>query len=180
VWNNDTVDGSFGVTSKIVFDELRLNGDRVQSLEVPNSTERGITVNRDQMVTSFSSKSEIALNLSLDHRVVSFMGYLVPVGAIDVSNSNTPDVVDPTNPVPSAYSGVIATLDDHGHFTFTKANAYSGNNGRAAILNDRHDAGVFYATGNAGNGRRRPTVCATSPATSIATARSRSGRSPPP
>ena len=152
VWNNDTVDGSFGITSKIVLDELRLDGDRVQSLEVPNNTEHRITANRDQMVTSFSSKSEIGLNLSLDHRVVSFMGYLAPVGAVDVSNSNTPDVIDPTNPVPNAYSRVIATLDERGHFTFTKTNAYSGNNGRAAILNDRHGADVFYATGNAGNG----------------------------
>ncbi|KWV51384.1 hypothetical protein AS156_12400 [Bradyrhizobium macuxiense] len=152
VWSNDTVDGSFGITSKIVLDELRLNGDRVQSLEVPNSTEHDITGKRDQMVTSFPSKSEIALNLSLDHRVVSFMGYLAPVGAIDVSNSNTPGVVDPTNPVPSIYSRVIATVDEHGHFTFTKTNAYSGNNGRAAILNDRHGADVFYTTGNAGNG----------------------------
>ena len=30
--------------------------------------------------------------------------------------------------------------------------AYSGNNGRAAILNDQHGANVFYTTGNAGNG----------------------------
>jgi hypothetical protein len=146
VFNNDQVDGSFGITAKIVLDELRLDGDRVQSLEVPTSTDR------DHMVTSFSSKSEIALNLSLDHRTVSFMGYLAPVGAIDVSNSNTPDVVDSTNPVSSSYFRVIATVDENGHFRFTKTNAYSGNNGRAAILNDRHDVDVFYTTGNAGNG----------------------------
>jgi hypothetical protein len=152
VFNNDTVDGSFGVTSKIMLDELRLDGDRVQSLEVPNSAEHGITTSRDQMVTSFSSKSEIALNLSLDHRTVSFMGYLAPVGAIDVSNSNTPDVVDSTNPVTSSYFRVVATVDENGRFSFTKTNAYSGNNGRAAILNDRHGVDVFYTVGNAGNG----------------------------
>ncbi|WP_051390177.1 hypothetical protein [Bradyrhizobium sp. Ec3.3] len=101
VFNNVLADGSFGITAKIVLDELRLDGDHVQSLEVPNSTERGVTANKDQMVTSFPSKSEIALNLSLDRSVVSFMGYLAPVGAVDVSNSNTPDVVDPTNPVPA-------------------------------------------------------------------------------
>jgi hypothetical protein len=104
------------------------------------------------MVTSFSSKSEMALNLSLDHGTVSLMGYLAPVGAIDVSNSNTPDVVDPTNPVTSSYFRVIATVDKNGHFRFTKTNAYSGNNGRAAILNDGHGADVFYTVGNAGNG----------------------------
>ena len=33
------------------------------------------------MVTSFSSKSELALNLSTDGRYVTFMGYVAPVGA---------------------------------------------------------------------------------------------------
>jgi hypothetical protein len=152
VFNNDQVDGSFGITAKIVLDELHLDGRPVQSLEVPNSSGRGVTANRDQMVTSFSSKSEIALNLSVDSRVVSFMGYLAPIDALDVSNSNTPDVVDPTNPVTSSFSRVIATVDENGHFTFTKTNAYSGNNGRAAILNDQRGANVFYTSGNAGNG----------------------------
>lgn len=152
VFSNDLVDGSFGITAKIVLDELRLNGHRVQSLEVPNSGQRGVTSNKDQMVTSFPSKSEIGLNLSIDRHSVSFMGYLAPVDAVDVSNSNTPDVVDPTNPVTSAFSRVIATVDEHGRFRFTKTNAYSGNNGRAAVLNDRPGANVFYTTGNAGNG----------------------------
>ena len=104
------------------------------------------------MVTSFPSKSEIALNLSTDGRVVTFMGYLAPIDAIDVSNSNTPAVVDPTNPVSETNFRVIAALDERGHFHFTKTNAYSGNNGRAAILNDRNGANLIYTSGNAGNG----------------------------
>ena len=59
------------------------------------------------MVTSFSSKSEVALNLSTDGRYVTFMGYVAPVGAVDVSNSNTPGVIDPTNPVPGTYYRVV-------------------------------------------------------------------------
>ncbi|MBR1206521.1 MULTISPECIES: hypothetical protein [unclassified Bradyrhizobium] len=152
VFNNDGVDGSFGLTAKILLDELRLDGRHVQSLEVPNSAQRGISQNKDQMVTSFSSKSELALNLSLDHRSVTFMGYLAPIGAIDVSNSNTPDVIDPTNPVPGTYYRLVAEVDENGRFHFTKVNGYSGNNGRAAVFNDRHGAGVFYTAGNAGNG----------------------------
>ncbi|MBR1086501.1 hypothetical protein JQ621_03330 [Bradyrhizobium manausense] len=152
VFSNDLVDSSFGITAKIVLDELRLNGRRVQSLQVPNSGQHGVTSNRDQMVTSFPSKSEIGLNLSIDRHSVSFMGYLAPVDAIDVSNSNTPDVVDSTNPVKSTFLRVIATVDERGRFRFTKTNAYSGNNGRAAVLNDRPGANVFYTTGNAGNG----------------------------
>ncbi|UGA46573.1 hypothetical protein HU230_0011255 [Bradyrhizobium quebecense] len=152
VFNNDGVDGSFGLTAKILLDELRLDGRHLQSLEVPNSAQRGVSQNKDQMVTSFSSKSELALNLSLDHRSVTFMGYLAPIGAIDVSNSNTPDVIDPTNPVPGTYYRLVAEVDENGRFHFTKVNGYSGNNGRAAIFNDRHGAGVFYTAGNAGNG----------------------------
>jgi hypothetical protein len=154
VFNNAIVDASFGVTAPILIDEMLIvpSGDVVQTIQVPNSSEKGVKTNIDQMVTSFSSKSEIGLNLSLDRNSVSFMGYLSPVNAIDVSNSNTPDVVDPTNPVPSTDFRVVASVDQLGQFHFTKTNAYSGNNGRAAILNNANGANVYYTTGNAGNG----------------------------
>jgi hypothetical protein len=80
------------------------------------------------------------------------MGYLAPVNALDVSNSNTPAVVDPTNPVPSSYSRVVVAVNAQGEFHFTKTNAYSGNNGRAAVLNDTNGANLLYTVGNAGNG----------------------------
>ncbi len=104
------------------------------------------------MVTSFSSKSELALNLSTSGQSVTFMGYVTRPNMIDVSNSNTPGVIDPTNPVPGSYYRVVATLGRNGKFSFTETNAYSGNNGRAAILNDSHGANVIYTAGNAGNG----------------------------
>ncbi|MDB5605286.1 MAG: hypothetical protein JWP25_2186, partial [Bradyrhizobium sp.] len=152
IWNNEAADPSFGITSKIVLDQLKPSGELVNSLEVPNSSDRGISPTKDQIVTSFPSKSEIALNLSTDGRVVTFMGYLAPVDAIDVSNSNTPAVVDPTNPVPGSFPRVVAAVDEHGRFSFTKTNAYSGNNGRAAILNNKNSANFIYTVGNAGNG----------------------------
>src|SRR5216683_1870857 len=154
VFSNDAVDASFGITSKIVLDQFEPSGKFVNSLEVelPDRSERRGQPTRDQVVTSFPSKSEIALNLSTDGRVVTFMGYLAPINALDVSNSNTPAVVDPTNPVPGSYSRVVAEVDAHGHFHFTKTNAYSGNNGRAAILNDKNGAHIVYTVGNAGNG----------------------------
>jgi hypothetical protein len=154
VFNNDAVDASFGITSKIVLDQFEPSGKFINSLEVelPNRSERRGQPTRDRVVTSFPSKSEIALNLSTDGRVVTFMGYLAPINALDVSNSNTPGVVDPTNPVPGSYFRVVAEVDAHGHFHFTKTNAYSGNNGRAAILNDKNGARIVYTVGNAGNG----------------------------
>lgn len=99
VWNNALVDGSFGITSKLFLDQITPSGTFVNSLEVPNSLQNGVPPTKDQMVTSFSSKSEVALNLSSDHKYLTFMGYFAPVDAVDVSNANTPGVVDPTNPV---------------------------------------------------------------------------------
>jgi hypothetical protein len=152
VWNNDVADSSFGITAKIVLDQLTPSGQFINSLEVPNSSQNGVPPTKDQMVGSFSSKSEVALNLSTDGQFVTFMGYLAPIGALDVSNSNTPGVFDSTNPVNEANFRVVAQVDGHGKFHFTKTNAYSGNNGRAAILNNTNGANVLYTAGNAGNG----------------------------
>jgi hypothetical protein len=152
VWNNDSVDGSFGVTSKIFLDQMTTSGVLLNSLVVPNSSQNGVLPTTDQMVTSFSSKSELALNLSTDGSYLTFMGYLAPIGAIDVSNSNTPGVFDPTNPVGESFYRVVTQVDREGKFRFTSMNAYSGNNGRAAILNNTGGANLVYTAGNAGNG----------------------------
>ncbi len=149
VWNNDLVDGSFGITSKIFLDQLTPFGWLLNSLEVPNSSQKNT---KDQLVTSFSSKSELGLHLSTDGQVLTFMGYVSPVDAIDISNSNTPAAPDSTNPVTSHAYRAVAQVDQSGQFHFTETNAYSGNNGRAAILNKTAGANVFYTAGNAGNG----------------------------
>ena len=152
VWNNDSVDASFGITSKIFLDQMTTAGGLINSLEVANSSQNGVPPTKDQMVTSFSSKSELALNLSTDGGYLTFIGYLAPIDAIDVSNSNTPTVFDSTNPVPASFYRVVAQIDQHGKLRFTKTNAYSGNNGRAAILNNTQGENVVYMSGNAGNG----------------------------
>ena len=152
VFNNVLADASFGITSRILLDQITPFGLRLNTLEVPNSLDRGITSTSNQMVTSFSSKSEIGLNLSLDGNYLTFMGYNAPVNMVDVSNSNTPLAVDPTNPVGTSFFRVVARVDQFGRFTFTETNAYSGNNGRAAILNNLDGKNLIYAVGNAGNG----------------------------
>jgi len=152
VFNNDLYDGSFGITSRLYLDQITPYGWLINTLEVPNSLERGVKSTSNQLVTSFSSKSEGALNLSTDGRYLTFIDYVAPVNTIDVSNSNTPDAVDGTNPVGTSYYRAVATLDADGHFHFTETNAYSGNNGRAAIWNNSNGANFFYTAGNAGNG----------------------------
>jgi hypothetical protein len=81
VWNNNLADGSFGITSKIFLDQITPSGRFINTLEVPNSAQPGVSSSDDQMVTSFSSKSEIALNLSTDRQRVTFMGQLQYHGA---------------------------------------------------------------------------------------------------
>ena len=158
VWNNDAYDGSFGITSKIFLDQMTVFGWTLNSLEVPNSSMQNIGATSDQMVTSFSSKSELALHLSTDGKYLTFMGYIAPIDALDASNSNTPTVVDPTNPVGESVYRAVAQVDQRGNFQFTETNAYSGNNGRAAILNNTGGADVYYTAGNAGNGGKKQPV----------------------
>ncbi len=141
VFNNVLVDPSFGVTSRAFLDQVTPSGRLLGTTAVPTA---------GGLVTSFSSKSELALNLSTGGREVSFMGYAAAPGTIDVSNANTPGVIDPTNPVPGADFRVVGEVNQFGQFRFTETNAYSGDNGRAAIVNDQ--AGVVYMSGNAGNG----------------------------
>ena len=104
VFNNDLTDASFGVTSPIFLDELSPNGDLVGRVRIPTN----------ELVTSFSSKSELALNQSLSGRSVTFMGYVAPPRALDVSNSNTPGAIDPTNPVPGSDYRAVAQLNRGG------------------------------------------------------------------
>jgi hypothetical protein len=148
VWGNDTVDGSFGVTSPIFLDQMTTEGTRINTMPVPTN----------MLVTSFSSKSELGLQLSPDGTVVTFMGYVAPVNTLDVSNSNTPGVMDPTNPVGGAYYRAIAQLYESGAIQITNTNAYSGNNGRGAILAN----GYYYTVGNNNNGAGTPTNIVTS------------------
>ena len=155
VWNNDSVDGSFGITSPIYLDQISPSGTTLNSFAVPSN----------MIVTSFSSKSELALNLSTDGSVLTFMGYVTAPNTVDVSNSNTPGIYDPTNPSGGSYFRAVAQVDANGAIQVTPTNAYSGNNGRAAILAN----GLYYMTGNANNGTTTPTNVVTATGVEIAT-----------
>ena len=123
VWNNANTDGSFGVSSPIILWDLSPYGALLGALPVPSN----------EIVTSFSSKSELALNRSADGRSLTFMGYrggpgcptltldpttniltqgtnvgpVSPTAAnlLDVSASSTPGLCDPTNPAVASYVG---------------------------------------------------------------------------
>jgi hypothetical protein len=172
VWNNANSDGSFGVSSPIFLDNITTDGRLLGSLPIPT----------DQIVTSFSSKSELALNRSIDGRSITFMGYRGGPGCggfpvsptapnlIDVSASNTPGICDPTNPVissfvstpvvPTAYYRGVAEVDGDGNLNVTDGNAYSGDNGRAAIKGGN---GTYYMVGNDNSGNLSKKQLTTTP-----------------
>lgn len=150
VWDNATVDANFGVTAPISLDQLTTSGAAVNSTAVPVGAPGSSSTGHDLLTGSFSSKSEGALNLSTGGSAVTFMGYVSPSNVLDASNGNTPGVVDPTNPdAQQVYRGV-GQLDANGRFSFTSTNAYSGDNGRAAVLDEA--TGKYYAAGNSNNG----------------------------
>ncbi len=144
VFNNAATDGHFGITSPIFLDDLSTDGHRIDTLPIPT----------DQIVTSFSSKSELALHLSTDRKSLTFVGYRggsgFPTAAniFDVSNGNTPGLIDPTNAAVAQYYRAVAEVDAHGHLMITEGNAYSGDNGRGAVKG----GSLYYLVGNDNSG----------------------------
>ena len=151
VFSNTAVDANFGVTSPIYLGQITPTGTMVSTTDLTALT--GIT-------TSFSSKSELSLNQSTNGGALTLSGYNAPVGTIDVSNANTPNHIDPTNTdtqTPTNRSVVQVNAD--GTVQVTSTNAYSGNNGRAAILANNVNGtgqGEYLLAGNAGNGSGKP------------------------
>jgi hypothetical protein len=149
VWNNASVDASFGVTSAIQLTDIDLsNGKVFRSMQVPT----------DQVVTSFPSKSELGLHVLNNWPTVSvvFVGYAnAGVGKLDVSNSDALPGQDPTNPVTVAFGPgyafrrTIVSVNEKGSITYTPTLDYGGNNGRSALLGSN---GLYYMVGNANNG----------------------------
>jgi hypothetical protein len=142
VFANDVLDGNFGITSPLFLDQLTPTGTLASTLAIPTS----------MVTTSFSSKSEVALNLSADGAALTFMAYVAPPNSVDVSNSNTPMAYDATNPVGTSYYRGVVQVGANGAIQVTPTNSYSGNNGRAAILAN----GLYYMAGNGNNGSGTP------------------------
>ena len=98
--------------------------------------------------TSFSSKSEGALTLSVDGTVLTYMGYSGPVGAEGVSNSYSTGTGSNLHGNAGAlYDREVALIQKDGVVSLTPINnAYSGDNPRAAAS---VDSTQFYMVGNA-------------------------------
>ncbi|HEX4159244.1 MAG TPA: hypothetical protein VHY79_12275 [Rhizomicrobium sp.] len=150
VWNNDGADPSFGVTSAITLTDVAPgDGHMLSTLSIPT----------DQVVTSFSSKSELGLHIANRWYgpVLTLEGYGgAGVGALDASDSDAVDGQDPTNPVTCffgnsyAFPRTIVTVAQDGGLAYTPTIAYGGNNGRSALYSP--DASSYYTVGNSNNG----------------------------
>jgi hypothetical protein len=108
------------------------------------------TQGRPVITTSFSSKSEGSLHLSLDGHYLTYMGYNAAAGLEGVSNSET---TNPAAQVPGGcsptpcYDRAVALVKYDGTVIITPQNfAYSGDNPRGAISLDGKE---YYMAGNA-------------------------------
>ena len=148
VWNNSTPDANFGVTAAIVLQNINSTSGAVDNTVNVTQLAANAGIN---LVTSFSSKSELAINTTLDGTSLTFMGYNSTVGQLDVSNTNTPGSIEPGNTdIQSATYRSIGQINlSTNALQVTNTNAYNGNNGRAAIGVGN---GQYYTVGNAGNG----------------------------
>ncbi len=150
VWNNAGVDPSFGVSSQITLTDVNpKSGQVLSTLSIPT----------DQVVTSFSSKSELGLHVenAWYGPVLSFVGYGgAGVGALDASDSDAVAAQDPTNPVTCffgntyAFPRTIVSVGQDGGVAYTPTIAYGGNNGRSALYSP--DADTYFTVGNSNNG----------------------------
>ncbi|MBV8402020.1 MAG: PEP-CTERM sorting domain-containing protein [Acetobacteraceae bacterium] len=155
VFNNASVDPNFGVTSPIFLQSLNPSTGAV--LNTFNATAAAAAAGQN-VVTSFSSKSELSLNLTSGGSALTFMGYQATPNQLDISNANTPGIIEPGNTdIARATYREVAQVNAAGGIQLTTTNAYPGNNPRAVILNPN---GLYFAAGNAGNGNGGPLVTA--------------------
>ena len=148
VWNNELADANFGITSDLYLSNVNTTTGAIANTVNVTALAAAQGIN---LTTSFSSKSEGAINLTPDGTGITFMGYNATAGQLDVSNSNTPGVIEPgnTDTATPTYRGVAQLSLSSNALQYTTTNAYNGNNGRAAILGAN---GYYYMVGNGGNG----------------------------
>jgi hypothetical protein len=168
VFNNDVGDASFGVTSAITLQDLNVS-------TAPGTVLHSLNINPAVVSTSFSSKSELSLNITKTNSglVATFMGYNAGgVGNLDVSNSDTTAFSDPTNPVTSffgssyAFNRDVVAVGQAGNVSVAQTLAYGGNNGRSAVLAPN---GNYYTVGNSNNGASTPTQLTTTTGLEVVT-----------
>lgn len=150
VWDNDSVDGNFGVTSAIRLSDVDPVTGRVRHSGV---------VPTDQVVTSFSSKSEggIRITQAWPNARLVIVGYAgAGIGRFDVSNSDAVAGQDLSNPVTIAFGSdyafarTVVSIDSEGNIGYTPTIAYGGDNGRGGLLGSNE---LYYMVGNSNAGK---------------------------
>lgn len=135
VFNNAGADASFGVTSQVFLQDYTTTAGAASG-----SFAAQYNLDPNIAVTSFSSKSELALNVN-SSGALTFMAYDPTqsyassgtggvaavstggsnnLGLLDISNSNTPGLIDSTNPVNAAAYRTVVQVNLNS-LTFTSA-----------------------------------------------------------
>lgn len=165
VWNNSlkatagyigsgAKDGNFGTTSAIFLSAINTSTGAVDATVNVTAAAAAQGINA---ATSFASKSELAINWTPDGSSLTFMAYNTTAnGQLDISNSNSFAGSEPgnTDGAPATQRGVYQFNLATNTVQQTLSGAYTGNNGRAAILT----ANGYYTVGNAGNGNGSTTA----------------------
>ncbi|MBV8119596.1 MAG: hypothetical protein JO081_06635 [Alphaproteobacteria bacterium] len=148
IFNNTNVSG---IQGNIFLDYYGTQPGAPRQATLP-LTAASVQQSQPVITTSFSSKSEGSLHLSLDGHYVTYMGYNAAAGLEGVSNSET---TNPAAQVPGGcsptpcYDRAVALIDYNGLVSVTPENfAYSGDNPRGAITLDGKQ---FYMAGNSDN-----------------------------
>ncbi|MGB8354598.1 MAG: IPTL-CTERM sorting domain-containing protein [Chthoniobacteraceae bacterium] len=157
LWTNETPDVSFGITAPVYMDVISATPSSPILSSTLSSTNLTSLIKSQlglDVTTSFSSKSEVGMNLTPDGKGVTFMGYIAPELTLDVSNANTPYHDDPTSPLATHgdFQHAVVQVDYLGNVQVTPVDAYSGDNSRNVILAKASDGNsYYYIAGSAGN-----------------------------
>jgi hypothetical protein len=154
-FEHDTNPARAGETFPLIFTDPNVSGIQGSIFLDSFRTEPGspplaslalTAVTNGAITTSFSSKSEGSLHLSVNGRFLTYMGYHGPIGSEGVSNSETTGATLTTNVAPK-FDRAIALIPADGTVTVTnEVNAFSGDNPRGVISIDGNQ---FYMAGNA-------------------------------
>jgi hypothetical protein len=176
VFNGDTNPARAGETFPTIFSDPNVTGiegsifldsyrsepfsPRLGSLPLTATSAKSTII-----TTSFSSKSEGSLHLSANGQFLTYMGYVGPVGAEGVSNSETTNpAAQITGAIGPFFDRAVALVKVDGSVLVqSENNAYSGDNPRGAIT---IDGTQFYMAGNADSTENKGTP-ATGPGTTI-------------
>ena len=155
VFENATVDGSFGVTSPLILGQYVLHGHDRSAFLINDPERDRPDRHRHQLQLQVRNRRSTIVD---DEKRFDLYGLQ---GADQHARRLEFQYALPCRSEQSGcceLSAAIVEIDGDRSTRVTPVNTYSGNNRRAAILNDSYGQKIYYTAGNAGNGSGTPPV----------------------